>query len=293
MVPNGDDRQTLRSPIQQTFAAAAGATLDTDERLAEQPAYTSIQTRHGGLLFVLNAALQLSLYGDFTQPTHAGLACTPWRFLWLAGRAWCGPSFRADPLAAWLAKRDAATDRRYDAPTNTDWYIDRTWLEPFALASGMWRARWQAGRFSLLHPMGFSVCELQAPADRCEALISSEAARLGLAFERGVQRTVLAKRAATPSPRNLIRRRLGCPDPLWPYLHARLALALDDGHAATPRRRVAAMLNLPAQLQSSGPERLDLNFELDALPLAVRLAGLDRDPGWIPSAGCDVRFHFG
>ena len=33
-------------------------------------------------------------------------------------------------------------------------------------------------------------------------------------------------------------------------------------------------------------------FHGPPLPLAVRFAGLDRDPGWIPAAGCDVRFHF-
>jgi hypothetical protein len=51
------------------------------------------------------------------------------------------------------------------------------------------------------------------------------------------------------------------------------------------------MLDLPARLQDAG-ERLDLHFPLAELPLAVRLAGLDRDPGWIPAVGCDVRFHF-
>ena len=51
------------------------------------------------------------------------------------------------------------------------------------------------------------------------------------------------------------------------------------------------MLGLPAKLQDAG-ERLDLYFSLAELPLAVRLSGLDRDPGWIPTAGCDVRFHF-
>ena len=41
-----------------------------------------------------------------------------------------------------------------------------------------------------------------------------------------------------------------------------------------------------------GGERVDLRLPLDRLPLAVRLAGLDRDPGWIPAAGADFRFHF-
>ena len=146
-------------------------------------------------MFVLNAALQLSLYGDFTMPRHRGLDCSPWRFLLLTGRAWCGPGLRRDPLWAWLRHR------------------------------------------------------------------SSE-------------------------PRGAV------PPNVWSELHARLALALKDGQAAIPsRRRIRTMLRLPARLEDAG-ERLDLHFALAELPLAVRLAGLDRDPGWIPAAGCDIRFHF-
>lgn len=188
-------RSRARLPV-QTVAPAA---IDTSAALTDPPPCPSFATRHGGLFFVLNAALQMRLYGDFTMPSHQGLACTPWQFLWLAGRAWCGPSFGRDPLAGWLARRQRV-------------------------------------------------------------------------------RATAAQRAA------LI--------PLWPSLHARLALALDDGTGLPPRRRIATMLNLPGRLRDGG-ERLDLDFPLDALPLPVRLAGLDRDPGWIPAAGCDFRFHFG
>jgi hypothetical protein len=31
---------------------------------------------------------------------------------------------------------------------------------------------------------------------------------------------------------------------------------------------------------------------LHHLPLSIRLAGLDRNPGWVPASGCDIRFHF-
>jgi len=37
---------------------------------------------------------------------------------------------------------------------------------------------------------------------------------------------------------------------------------------------------------------LDLFFELSEHPLEIRLAGLDRDPGWVPAAGRFVRFHY-
>jgi hypothetical protein len=35
-----------------------------------------------------------------------------------------------------------------------------------------------------------------------------------------------------------------------------------------------------------------VHLRLVALDLSIRIAGLDRDPGWIPAAGRGVRFHF-
>lgn len=40
------------------------------------------------------------------------------------------------------------------------------------------------------------------------------------------------------------------------------------------------------------PARVQVHLALAALPLEVRIAGLDRDPGWIPAAGRAVAFHF-
>jgi hypothetical protein len=248
----------------------------------------SIDTRYGGLLFVLNAALQLSLYGDFSMPAQRGIACPPWRLLLLAGRAWCGAGFRADPLAGWLARRDSACG----APPDPDWRLDAAWLAPFLARQAPWRAAWQDGRFRLLHPAGFVVCDVAATIAQCDGLLAGEMLRLGLADPPRVQCAVVSRAAGTGARSGAPRHRHGCPNLLWPYLHARLALALDDGGASPKRRRIASMLTLPARLQDSG-DRTDLYFSLAALPLAVRLAGLDRDPGWIPAASCDFRFHFG
>jgi len=195
-VSKGPAQTRLTPPIAHAkrLSLARGASppeRDVEALAGSQP-LTLLHTRHGGLLFLLNAALQLQLYGDFTQPRFQGLDCPPWRFLLLAGRAWCGPGFRRDPLHAWLLRRSA-----------------------------------------------------------------------------GAHQSV--------------------PLALWPQLHARLAQALDGGQA--PRRALRQMLGLSARLQDTG-ERLDLFFSLTELPLVVRLSGLDRDPGWIPVAGCDVRFHF-
>jgi hypothetical protein len=40
------------------------------------------------------------------------------------------------------------------------------------------------------------------------------------------------------------------------------------------------------------PAHLDVYLSLAAHPIEIRLAGLDRNPGWIPAAGRHVAFHF-
>lgn len=73
----------------------------------------------------------------------------------------------------------------------------------------------------------------------------------------------------------------------WPLLRQRLSLALN----LPEREAIATCLNLSARIERRG-DRLDVSFSLHHLPLAIRLAGLDRDPGWVPASGCDLRFHF-
>ena len=199
---------------------AAGAVASTEDETFAAPdralAPQALRSSFGGTLFLLNAALQVGLYGDFTQPQHRGLPCSPWRFLLAAGSALSGRRFASDPLAAWLRERDRA--------------------------AGGSRRPWTRA---------------------CTEALAAECRRLGLAAEAG---------AAGP----------------WPLLRTRLAAALD---LPSPRALAATLLRVPARVLDAG-ERVDLFVALADLPLSVRLAGLDRDPGWVPAAGCDLRFHF-
>jgi hypothetical protein len=59
-----------------------------------------------------------------------------------------------------------------------------------------------------------------------------------------------------------------------------------------PQGRAAALLvELPAEVVCT-PTRVEVRFQLIDLPVALRVAGLDRDPGWIPAAGRSVAFRF-
>jgi hypothetical protein len=51
------------------------------------------------------------------------------------------------------------------------------------------------------------------------------------------------------------------------------------------------MLRIPASVEF-GDDSIDVHFSLAQLPLAARMAGLDRDPGWLPPEGRSISFHF-
>jgi hypothetical protein len=55
---------------------------------------------------------------------------------------------------------------------------------------------------------------------------------------------------------------------------------------------VAAIVCCHQALIQVTASAVHVHLSLSALPLEVRIAGLDRDPGWIPAAGRSVYFHF-
>jgi hypothetical protein len=68
----------------------------------------------------------------------------------------------------------------------------------------------------------------------------------------------------------------------------RLSLALQLDHAAGLTQ---ILLWRPASIYA-GPANVDVVFALADLPIEIRYAGLDRDPGWVPAAGRTIAFHF-
>lgn len=72
-----------------------------------------IDTRFGGVFFLVNLALFLGFYSDFTKPSSRGLALPLWDFVALVGEGLAGPALRADAvwkLLARLADRDESEE---------------------------------------------------------------------------------------------------------------------------------------------------------------------------------------
>jgi hypothetical protein len=99
--------------------------------------------------------------------------------------------------------------------------------------------------------------------------------------------------ALSPSSRNgKPSSRHGTPLERWTrnvagYVQARLALALDRPPGDVP----GIVLLRHAEVHVSAAH-VDVVFALADLPLEIRLAGIDRTPGWIPAAGRHLSIHF-
>ena len=73
-----------------------------------------------------------------------------------------------------------------------------------------------------------------------------------------------------------------------PYVRARLQRALGIADADELAHLVCAH---QARVCVTATH-LDIFLALETLPIAIRFAGLDRDPGWVPAAGRYIAFHF-
>lgn len=236
-----------------------------------------VETELGGLFFLVNLALFLELYGDFTQPRHADLSMPLFDFVELLGRALGADG--DDPLWALFAELSGREQpAAHDFVPPVAWAVSDAWLAPFADAPGApptrpladpsephladlsephlatppgWSITTPPGRWCLHHPAGFIAADLPwlpaAALPRAPALARWLAWIAGYCRARLIRATGLADLA-----------------PLW-------------------RRRARVFVT---------GARIDVELALADHPLEVRIAGLDRDPGWIPGAGRDLRFHF-
>lgn len=272
-VPRGrGDAEPRRSAVS---AAAERAERPARARPVEAaPPSAAIRSDYGGLLFLLNALLALGIYGDFSEPRRSLPGLSPFGLLRLLGRAWFGAPFVADPLHGLLVR--LAGGRRADSARDFEarrWAPPREWLLPWpdsgpALVAGR-------GRPMLWHPAGFPLAELNGADPRATVRAARQAGLKG--------RPLPARLPALPAPPRA--RWLAC---LRFYLEARIARALGcaDGIEA-----VTLLCRQSAGVSVDG-ERIEARFALHDHPLAIRLAGLDRDPGWIPAARFDFRYFF-
>jgi len=244
-----------------------------------EPLLAGTRTELGGLFYLLNFALALELYGDFTRPLDRSLRLDPWDFVALLGRELLRGAHADDPVWALLARLAGRAPEdppgaRFRPPH--DLRLPPAWLDGFDEDETPWRFAAAGGRLVVQHPARFTV--LDVPLGHNPRLHLARALR-------PYGSPPCAPGRFSPEPDSAPLERWVAQ--LAAYARARLRLALGVDDRALSR----TMLVQPARVFVTATQ-VDVVAQLEDLAVEVRFAGLDRDPGWIPAAGRDVRFHF-
>jgi hypothetical protein len=255
--------------------------------LLPQPwfAESKIETNFGGIFYLINAALRLGLYGDFTTPLQPGLALDIWDFLALIGCELAGVRLTADPLWPLLAQLAGRNEDSEDPGAGFEppdrWQLPPDWLQPLP-DSSVWQWTLGSGRLRVEHPKGFTIVDIPATSERADAQIRT-------ALEAYAPPSALEPLPIQGS-RVLVKplQRWLCW--LCDYLRARLPRAL--GFPSRSADALTLLLNEPARVATTTTQ-VSVFFSLAQHPLQIRFAGLDRDPGWVPAAGRKIAFHYG
>lgn len=247
------------------------------------PLEAQIETRFGGLFFLINLGLYLELYADFSAPLQPGLALSIWDFCALLGEKLCGRGLRDDPvwpLLARLAGREAGAEpgMGFDAPGQFRALPE--WLSPLP-RGGVWRWTSARGRLRVVHAQGFVVLDVARDNRDPGAQLAAELEAYADVYEGTLRRDGRLSRARGRTP---LARWV-----TWLGGYARVRLCRALGCKAGGLR---ALLFAHAARVTVTATHLDVFMALAELPVEARLAGLDRDPGWTPSAGRHIAFHF-
>ena len=207
------------------------------------------------------------------------------------------PERKNDPVWALLAKLDG---RKPGQPPLAEGMSDRDLRLPVAWFAGLGGdarpLRWHASddRLALWSEAGFPVADLVLDPDDPGRQALAEAS----AYLPELNRPALDSLEPAPGltvPATLTARHWPPPLARWgafvmPFLRHRLAKAL--GHnTADPHWLLEEFLLTPGVIYLTDTH-IDLVMAMDSIRLPVRLAGLDRSPGWLPRLGRVVLFHF-
>jgi len=241
-----------------------------------------IETKLGGLFYLINLGLFLELYSDFTTPTQKGLALSIFDFVDLIGGRLLNGRISDDPVWELLAKLAGRTEidsagKGFEPPD--EWRLPAQWLEAFP---GEKKFEWDTDgqRLHVKHPAGFMLLDLPL-RDRPAKQLHREMR----VYETSAK--PLTKRGRFSFSRSDSRLAQWL-DWIVPYIRVRLCRALGITDTSDPGPTLCAQKGTIVLTDV----HLDVFFTLAEHPLELRMAGLDRDPGWVPAVGRYVRFHY-
>lgn len=277
----------------ETLPLDEGPDEGPDEAPDKGPDEVRVETEIGGIFYLLNVGLFLELYSDFTAPRGNNLELSIFDFVALIGRRLLNEQVAEDD-PVWALLAELARGREHDAPgkgfkPGGEWRLPAPWLKAFPDEDGL---EWMTAgdRLRVKHPAGFLLLDvplLDVPLIEVP-LLESDPAQLErelMIYDESVKRQLQRRSFGFSHSESSLEQWL---DWIVPYVRARLCRALGLADPSELARLVCvrrASIRLTAV-------HLDIFFALAEHPVEIRAAGLDRDPGWVPSAGRFVRFHY-
>jgi len=206
-----------------------------------------------------------------------------------------GEEIESDPLWTLLAllagrEKDEALGTAFEP--EDEWRMSPDWLDPFS--DGFLRYTTRHGRLLVFHSNGFLVTDVPLQMDTPATQLHREikvfhdfkfpVAPLSAGEDPFSEREfkTLYSEANGPLAIKVWLSRL------MPYIRARLRKALGLADMADP----SAVVCRHSARVCVTPTHVDAFLALAELPIELRRAGLDRNPGWVPAAGRFVEFHF-
>jgi hypothetical protein len=256
-----------------------------------------VETALGGVLFLINMMCALDLPGCFEDGWRLASTVGAWGVLEALGRALlAGDDANGDdpiwPALAALSGRPAGERLGAGLPRRAAYRLPAVWAAQIPADGNepaVWAAR--AGKLRLWSRAGFVFSETSRDASPGAAQASNEAQLWGLreAFARA--RFGDAPVAALSGPLitgvdHALRHWLSL---AVPFIRLRLAYALGIDPPVESLRET--LLARAGRLYVTATH-VDLVMELETVSLPVRLAGLDRSPGWLGEFGRAILFHF-
>jgi hypothetical protein len=246
---------------------------DDDGTALRNPAWAAegVVTDLASVLYLVNFVVWLDTDEDPFTPSG-------WALVDLLARHLLGTqlgAFADDPLWDVLAELDGrrpgtppAVELRAADPLRLPQAWLRRWLPPHLT----YVAHQSGERLVVRHPEAdFVAADVPCPPGHLGEVRTAEAALLGGA--EIIMGAPAASAAATPE------QRFG--DAVGAFV----------GWLLRSRRIGVSSLAAPGRVRVTGTH-VDVVLSLQDVDLAVRVAGLDRDPGWVPVLGRIVLFHF-
>ncbi|HSK71885.1 MAG TPA: hypothetical protein VK892_09340 [Pyrinomonadaceae bacterium] len=241
-----------------------------------------VETKFGGVFYLLNLGLYLNLYRDFSEPAETEIDLNIWDFVALLGLEFLGEKLKDDPvwkLLEHLSGRENEEELGQGFIPPGEWRMPPEWLETFQTEQ-KWLLIKTQKRLVVRHPAGFSVIDVPL-LDDWESDLENDLKIYGKGFSEIAKSDLRSFPEYSPSAASWVKT-------LTKFARKRLAQALN---LQTEKQINSILFERKATITVT-TTHLDVTFRLADLPFEVRLSGLDRNPGWIPAAGKYVKFHF-